>query len=327
MNRRRQLLIVLSVGALGAARVASGQQPPKTMRHVAWIGSGSITKESIETFKRQLRELGHVEGKSVAIEHHSADGKYDRLPSLIAALVKRNVDVMVTGATPATIAAKNATRTIPIVFTGVADPVGQGIVASLARPGGNITGTSLQHPETAAKTLELLKEIVPSLQRVAVLSNPSNASLPGVIREVQAAAKHLRIDTRVVGATAPEEFGKAFAEMLPQRPGGLVILSDPMFNLHMQRLAALATEHRLPAIGGNSSFPEMGGLMSYGANRLDQFVRVAVLVDKILRGAKPTDLPVEQPTKFDLVVNLATAKALGVTVPQTILVRADKVIR
>jgi putative ABC transport system substrate-binding protein len=210
---------------------------------------------------------------------------------------------------------------------GVADPVGQGIVASLARPGGNVTGMSSQQLETGVKSLALLREILPSARHVAILSNPTNASLPAVVRELQAAAKTLRLETTVVNAGAPAEFEGVFAEIARVRPAGVAILGDTMFNNEAGRLATLAARHRLLTIGGHISVPESGGLMSYGSDRLALLRRATILVDKILKGAKPSDLPVEQPTKFELVINLKTAKALGLTIPPSLLGRADEVIQ
>jgi putative ABC transport system substrate-binding protein len=279
-------------------------------------------------FKQQLRDLGHVEGKTITIDYLSAEGKYDRLPSLAAELIRRDVDViMADGGTPSATAVKNATRTIPVVFVGVADPVGQGIVASLARPGGNVTGISNQQRDTALKTLALLKEIVPSAKHIAILSNPTNSFLSQVLSDMQAAARTLRLEITVVNARAPAELEGAFAEIARVRPAGVVIPGEAMFNIEAGRLAALAARHRLPTMSGNSASPESGGLMSYGANRLDLVRRAAILVDKILKGAKPANLPVEQPTKFELILNMRTAKDLGIKIPNSILVQATKVIK
>ena len=330
MINRRKVLVVLGAGALAAPFAALAQQQGKVGRigFLSTYPSGNATGNArFEAFKKQLRDLGHVEGKTITIDYVSAEGKYDRLPALAAELVRRNVDVILAdGGTPATTAARNAARTIPVVFPILSDPVGQGFVTSLARPGGNITGISAQHPETATKALALLKEVVPSTKRVAILSNPTNSSLPQVVQDMQAAARVLRLETTIVNAGAPAEFEKAFAEIARDRPDGLVILSDTMFVTEAKRLTTLAAKHRLPTMGGNSEIPESGGLMSYGANRLDMIRRAAVLVDKILKGAKPADLPVEQPTRFDLVLNKRTAKDLGIKIPNSILVQATKVI-
>ncbi len=327
MNNRRKLLFVLGASAFAAPFASFAQQQAKIGRigYLSPFPSGNDLR--FEVFKQQLRDLGHVEGKTITIDYLSAEGKYDRLPPLAADLVRRNVDViMADGGTPSITAAKNATRTIPVVFTGVSDPVGQGIVASLARPGGNVTGLSVQHPETAVKSLALLKEIMPSARRIAILSNPTNSSLPLVIQDMQAAARTLRLEIIVVNAGTPAEFEGAFAEIIRTRAAGLVILADALFNSEAGRLTTLAAKHRLPTMGGQNTVPESGGLMSYGANRLDLVRRAAFLVDKILKGAKPADLPVEQPTIFELILNKRTARDLGIKIPNSILVQATKVI-
>ncbi len=327
MTNRRNILAALGASALAAPFTSIAQQQGKVWRigYLSPFPSGNTLR--FEVFKQQLRDLGHVEGKTITIDYLSAEGKYDRLPALAAELVRRNVDVILAdGGTPATTAARNAARTIPVVFTILSDPVGQGFVTSLARPGGNVTGITNQHPETAVKSLALLKEVVPSARRVAILSNPTNSSLPQVVQDMQAAARKLRLEITVVNAGAPAEFEKVFAEIARDRPDGLVILSDAMFVIEAARLTMLAAQHRLPTMGGNSDIPNSGGLMSYGANRLDMVRRAAILVDKILKGAKPADLQVEQPTKFELIVNMRTAKDLGLKIPNSILVQATKVI-
>ena len=278
-------------------------------------------------FKQQLRDLGQVEGKTITIDYLLAEGKSERLPALAAELVRRNVDVILTGGgTPAATAAKNAAGTIPVVFQGVGDPVGQGFVTSLARPGRNMTGISDQQPEVGPKLLQFFKEIVPSAKRIAILTNPNNSSQPLTLGGMQAAARALRIDVAVVSAGSPAEFEGAFVEIVRGRSDGLVVLRDPLFVGEAVRLMTLAARHRLPTMGGDQSVPESGGLASYGPNRLDLIRRAAILVDKIVKGAKPSDLPVEQPTKFELVVNMRTAKDLGITIPNSILVSAEKVI-
>jgi putative ABC transport system substrate-binding protein len=325
MNNRRKLLLALGAAALALPLTPHAQTK---IRRIGFLTNFPPDNDlRFEVFKRQLRDLGHVEGKTITIDYLSAEGNYDRLPVLAAELVKRNVDVIMTdGGTPGAIAARNATKTIPIVFAAVANPVGQGIVASLARPGGNVTGTSNQSPEVSVKSLSLLKEIAPSARRIAILSNPANSSLPSIISELQAAAKTLRLEIFVVNAGAPAEFEKAFAEIARGRAAGVVVLADPLFNSESARLAMLAAKYRLPLMGTINNVPDSGGLMSYGANRPDLIRRAAALVDKILKGAKPADLPVEQPTKFDLVLNKRTARDLGIKIPNSILVQATKVI-
>ena len=327
MNTRRKLLIALGAGALTVSFGTLGQQQNKVWRigYLSPFQSGNDPR--FEVFKQQLRDLGQVEGKTITIDYLLAEGKSERLPELAAELVRRNVDIILTGGgTPAATAARNAAGTIPVVFQGVGDPVGQGFVTSLARPDGNMTGISDQQPEVGPKLLQFLKEIVPSTKRVAILANPNNSSMPLRLSAMQAAARVLRIDVAVVSAGSPAEFDGAFVEIVRGRAAGLVVPRDPMFVGEAVRLMTLAARHRLPTMGGDQSVPESGGLASYGPNRLDLIRRAAILVDKIVKGAKPSDLPVEQPTKFELVVNLRTAKDLGITIPYSILVSAEKVI-
>ncbi len=327
MNSRRKLLVALGAGALVAPFGSFAQQAGRIGRIGFLSPFPTGNDPQFEAFKQQLRDLGHVEGKTITINYLSAEGKYDRLSALAAELVRGNVDVIMTaGGTPAVTAARNATKTIQIVFSPVADPVGQGIVTSLARPGGNVTGISVQHPESAVKSLALLKEVVPTAKRIAILSNPTNSSLPGVLGDMHTAAKTLRLEITVANAGTAGEFETVFAEIVRDRPAGLMILADALFISESRRLTTLAARHRLPTMGGHNAIPESGGLMSYGPNRLDLARRAAVLVDKILKGAKPADLPVEQPTKFELVININTAKGLGIKIPNSVLVQATKVI-
>jgi putative tryptophan/tyrosine transport system substrate-binding protein len=317
------VLVVLLIPLVAVA------QPRSDMPRIGFLQAyPSANDLYFKAFKEKLQELGHVEDQTIAIDYRSAEGKYNQLPALAAELVGRNVNVlMVDGGTPSITAARKATQTIPTVFCCVADPVAQGIVASLARPGGNVTGISTQHPGFAGKSLELLKEILPSAQRIAILSNPTNSSLPLVLGEMQSAARALRIEIQVVNTQVPDEFEGAFAEIVRNQPAGLVILRDALFTTEARRLTALAARHGLPTMGGDRAMPESGGLSSYGPNRLDLLRRSAVLVDKILKGAKPADLPVEQPMKFDLVINLKIAQTLGITIPPSILFQADQVIQ
>ncbi len=330
MNNRRRLIVALSAGALAAPLYSFAQQQGKVWRvgFLSPFSSGNSRQyQQFEVFKQQLLDLGQVEGKTITFEYLSADGKYDRLPALAADLVRRNVDVILAaGGTPAATEARNATSTIPVVFVNVSDPVGQGFVTSLARPGGNVTGISNQNSEVAAKSLAFLKEIVPSAKRIAILTNPTNLAHSLLLNEMRAAARTLRLEITVVNARASAEFDGAFTEIVRDRPAGLLILSDTFFTSESGRLTTLAARHGLPTVGGNDTVPESGGLMSYGANRSDLIRRAAILVDKILKGAKPADLPVEQPTKFDLIVNMKTAKALGIKIPNSILVLATRVI-
>jgi len=275
-----------------------------------------------------VRELGYVEGQNIAIESRWAEGKYDRLPGLAAELVRLKVDVLVTQAAPAIQAAKEATRTIPIVMAISGDPIGTGFVASLARPGGNITGLSLLATELSGKRLELLKEAIPKLSRVAVIWNSSSPGMAHRFREVQAAARALGVRLQSLEVRGdPSDFEGAFSAATKERPDGLLVVLDPFTTLHRRRIGEFAAGSRLPAVYGSSAFPEAGGLMSYGPNIPDMYRRAAFYVDKILKGAKPADLPVEQPRKFELVINLKTAKELGITIPPEVLLQADRVIK
>ena len=278
-------------------------------------------------FLQGLRELGWVEGKNIVIEYRWAEGRSDRLPDLVAELVRLKVDVIFAANTAAAVAAKNATGTIPIVMATGGDPVGLGLVASLARPGGNVTGLSFSvGMDTVGKELELLKETVPKVRRVAFLSNPANPSHGLAISGARVAARSLGVQLQLLEARGPNEFDSAFAAMARERAQALVVALDPFFGFHRARLLDLAAKRRLPAMYGAREYPEAGGLMSYGLDVRDNFLRSATYVDKILKGAKPADLPIEQPTKFELVINLKTAKALGLTIPQVVLLRTDQLI-
>jgi putative ABC transport system substrate-binding protein len=278
-------------------------------------------------FIEGLRELGYVEGRNIRIEWRISDGKYERLPDLAAELVRLNVDVIVVPADQNAAAAKRATRTIPIVMTGSSDPVGSGLVASLARPGGNVTGLSILAPEMAAKQIALLKELVPRISRVAVLRNPTNPGHALSLEEAKVTARSLGLSLQVLEARAPDEIDGAFAAMTKERAGALLVLWDGMFLVHQSRIIDLATRNRLPAMYQYRGAVVTGGLMAYGPSNQESNRHAAGYVDKILRGAKPADLPVEQPTTFELVINLGAAKALGLVIPQPLLVRADEVIQ
>ena len=312
-----------------AAPPAAGAQPPTNVPRIGvlWPYSPSIAWPFAEAFRQRLRALGYVEGQTIALEERWAEGRYDRLPSLAAELVRLNVDIIVTASTPAVQAAQQATRTIPIVMTVVSDPVAIGLAASLARPGGNVTGLSLMHPEVSGKRLQLLKEVVPNVSRVAVLANPSTSSLQPLLRETQAAARTLGVQLQVVEVRGPTELNSAFSAMTRDRARALVVLPDPIYQDQRGQIAALAVKSRLPAIFAWREAVDAGGLMSYGASLPDIFRRAAVYVDKILKGAKPAELPVEQPTRFELAINLKAAKALGLTFPPSVMVRADQVIQ
>ena len=328
---RRAFLAGTGAVLLAAPLAADAQQAGKVPR----IGFLRTTSPSdrphlLDAFRQGLRELGWVEGQNIVIGYRFAEGRLDRLPDLAAELVRLKVDLIVSGGTQGVTAAKNATETIPIVMiAGSADPVGLGLIASLARPGGNITGVSYSVGglEILGKQLELLKETVPKIRRMAILSNAANPIQPLAIRDVNVAARSLGVQLQLLEARGPNEFDAAFAAMATERVGALLVLSDTIFNSHRTRLADLAARSRLPAAYGVRESVEAGGLMSYGPSLRDLYRRSATFVDKILKGAKPADLPVEQPTKFELVINLKTAKALGLTIPPSLLGRADEVIQ
>ena len=280
----------------------------------------------VGAFRKGLRDLGWVEGKNFTIESRFAQGQADRLPELAAELVQRRVDLILVGSTPGTLAAKAATRTIPVVMVTTGDPVDGGLIESLARPGGNVTGVTTLGHGLNGKRLELLKEAVPGLARLAVLTNPGSPYSIAFTHEVEAIARILGVKIQVVEASAPVAFEKAFAAMSVGRAGALAVLSDIAFITHRRAIVELAASRRLPAMYGDREFVEAGGLMFYGASLTDMYTRAATHADKILKGAKPADLPVEQPTKFELIVNLKTAKQLGIRIPQSVLLRADRVI-
>jgi putative ABC transport system substrate-binding protein len=326
--RRREFIIFFASATACPLAVHAQQQAGKVPRiGFLEVASPSDRPHLLDAFRQSLRELGWVEGQNIVIDHRYAEGRVDRLRDLAAELVRLNVDLIVSVGTPVVMAAKNATETIPIVMIAVRDPVGTGFIASLARPGGNVTGVSgYAGLQLVTKQLELLKEIVPKIRRVAILSNPSNAYHQLAITEVNVAARSLGVQLQVLEARGPNEFDGAFAAMAKERAGALLVLSDGIFSSNSTRLADLAATSRLPAAYAVRESVEAGGLMSYGPSFLDLYRRSAVYVDKILKGAKPADLPVEQPTKFELVINLKTAKALGLEVPPTLLARADEVI-
>lgn len=281
----------------------------------------------LAVFKQSLRDLGYVEGKNVVIAYREAGGKYERFRTIADELVRMNVNVIVADdGTPSVIAARNATRKIPIVFTVINDPVSLGVVETLGRPGGNVTGLSLQSAETTAKRLQMLKEIIPSVRRVAVVVNPGNESIGVWRQELPAAAAKLKVDLVVEEARTIAEIEMAFERVIRKAADAMIVMDDGLFYAQAARIGSLATKTRLPVMGGNSVLAEAGCLASYGANRLDLVRRSAILVDKILRGANPRDLPVEQASKFDLVINLRAAKGIGIEIPSSVLVRVDKVI-
>ena len=278
-------------------------------------------------FQQGLQELGYLEGKNILIEQRYAVGQFERLPELAADLVRLKVDVLVVADAPAAHAAKKAASTIPIVMTSVADPVGIGLVASLAHPGGNVTGLSDFNAGVVAKRLELLKEVVPSASRIAVLLNPANPTNLLQLKLTQAAAPALGVTFLSLEAKGPDDIDHAFTVIRKERAGALIVFADPMLNTHQTRITELAVKTRLPAVYNERGYMDAGGPMSYGTNIGDLYRRAATYVDKILKGAKPADLPVEQPMKFELVINLKAAKPIGLTIPPNVLARADKVIK
>jgi len=324
--RAIRLAIVLAVSLLVAPLAVEAQQSAKGHRIGLLVGSSeSFVAPYVAIFRQALRALGYVEGGSMAIEYRYADGHYDRLPVLAADLVRLKVDIIVTEGTPPTRAAKQATSTIPIVMTVTGDPVAAGLVSNLARPGGNLTGASFFFPEMAAKRLQLLKEVIPALSRVTVVWNPSNAVHGPVVKSVEEAARVLGIGVQHVKIQVPADVDDALVAIARYRES-LVVLEDAMINVCSNQIAHVTAKHRIPTIFGLTTFVEAGGLMAYGPNRSELWRRAATFVDKILKGAKPGDLPVEQPVRFDLVINVKTAERLRLTIPPGVLVRADQVI-
>jgi putative ABC transport system substrate-binding protein len=308
---------------------AEAQQAGKVYR-IGYLSAPSRASVELvlQSFLRALRELGLVEGQNLIIEYRWADGKVDRLPDLAAELVRQKVDLIVAPAGTAAQAAKKATSSIPIVMLFPIDPVALGLVASLSRPGGNVTGTTLSPgSDIFGKQLQILKEVIPRASRVAMLSNPADSAFAVQMKEVETAARSLGLRLQHVEARGPEEFDSAFAAMARERAEALLVEASATFLVHRTRVAELAAKGRLPTMNNFREMVEAGGLMAYGVNMTDFIGRSAVYVDKILKGAKPADLPVEQPTKFELVINLKTAKAIGVTIPQSVLARADEVIQ
>jgi putative tryptophan/tyrosine transport system substrate-binding protein len=322
---RRKFLATLGGAAVAWPFAARPQQSAKPTIGFLVSGTPSSHGQWVAAFVRRLHELGWIEGRTVAIEYRWAEGRTERAAEIAAEFVQRNVDVIVTSGTASVVAAKQATSVIPIVFAAAGDPVGTGLVASLARPGGNITGLSIQQPDVAAKRLELLREVVPSLGRLAILGNVGGPAVVLDMREVQAAARTLGLDVIKLEIRRGEDIAPAF-EALKGRADALYVCIDPLVNTHRIRINTLALAARLPTMHVPREYVEAGGLMSYGPNIPDLYWRAAGYVDKILRGAKPADIPVEQPTKFDLVINLTTAKALGLEMPPMLLARANEVI-
>lgn len=327
MNRRDSILALLALGVVPV--ISFGQQPDKVWR-VGFLTPRSrptsLDSDIFGAFSSGMRELGYVEGKNLEISWRFADGKVERLPGLAAELVQLKVDVLLAAGSQATSAAQKTTTTIPIVMGSSGDPVGSGFVKSLARPGGNITGLSNLAGDIGSKHVEMLLSMVRKLSRVAVLMNPDNSSHPTILKSVQAAAERVGMKVLPVLARTPEDIDNAFSVMTREKAGAVIVAADQYFRQQRYQIAALATKHRLPSILPNRTFTEAGGLMSYGQNVADHYRRAAIFVDKILKGAKPADLPVEQSMKFELVINRRIAKALGLTIPQTLLITAEQII-
>ena len=328
MARKTIIVVWLIALALVSFRLADAQQHEKLPK-IGWLGArptpGSGTGS--ELLLRELRKLGYVEGNNIAIESRYADNKLDRLPALADELVRLKVDVLVTPSTPSALAAKNATRTIPIVFSIGGDPVAAGVVDSLARPGGNITGFTTISEVLAGKRLELLKETVPNLSRVAVLWDPRNPGSTQEWKESQLPARELNLRLHSMEVSSADKYEDAFKEAAKAHNAALAVTLSPLIISNQKRIADLAAKNRLPSIYPRRDFVESGGLMSYGPDEIEPYRRAAVMVDKILKGAKPADIPVEQPTKFELMINLKTAKALGLTIPPVVMMRVQTVIK
>ncbi len=321
-----RLTVVLFVLAFLSGPLAADPRSPRKLVRIGMLERTSpvTNAANLESFRQGLRALGYVEGKNLVIEYRSADGHDERFPGLAAELVGRKVDLILTRGTPAALAAKNATGTIPVVITGVGDPVGQGVVASLAHPGGNVTGLSAIVTEIYPKRVQMLRELVPRAARIAALFNLGNPALPPQWKEVEMAARSLGIQPQLLDVRTADDLGPAFDTAVRHHADALIVGLDTLTQANQQLIVDLAARHRLPAMYASTEF--VGGLIAYGVNYPDMYRRAATFADKILKGAKPASLPVEQPTKFELVINVKAAKALGLTIPQLVLLRADEVI-
>ena len=326
--KRREFITLLGGAAAAWPLAERAQQPAAKVPRIGFLGNSTADLEAnlVGPFRDGLRALGYEEGRNIVIEYRWAEGEYERFPALIAELVASNVDVIVTAGTPASLAVKKATTTIPLVMVAVGDPVATGLVASLARPGGNITGLTSISVEMEGKRLELLREVVPKVSHIAVLWNAASPIQVIEEGEVRAAARVLGIKMLSLGVRTREEIDDALATIIGERPDALLVLADRLFLHHRTRIMDFAAQERLPGVHAYRELVEAGGLMSYGPSYADMHRRAAAYVDKILKGAKPADLPVERPVKFELVVNLKAAKALGLTIPPSVIFRADEII-
>jgi putative tryptophan/tyrosine transport system substrate-binding protein len=324
-----QLLISGLCAMLVALSVPAAAQQPTKVPRIGYLSAASAEtdKNRFAHFQRGMQELGYIEGKNIVIEQRYAAGQYEKIPELLAELIRLKVDVLVVFGDAAILAAKNATSTIPIVMTLHPDPVGDGIVASLARPGGNVTGLSDLHTVLVTKRLEILTEVVPSASRIAVFFHAGNPTLLRQLKDIEDVAPAFGVKILSVPVTGPDDFDRAFTMMKKERAGALMVLGSPLIGVHRRQILDLVAKSRLPAIYTSRENPDAGGLMSYGANFHDLWRLAATYVDKILKGRKPADLPVEQPTKFEFVINLKAAKQIGLTIPPNVLARADKVIK
>jgi putative tryptophan/tyrosine transport system substrate-binding protein len=325
--KRRDVIALLS-GVAAAWPLAVHAQQPENVPRIGFLGNSTAALESnlVGAFREGLRKLGYIEGRNIAIEYRWAEGKYDRFPALIAELLKLNVDVIVTAGTPAALAVKKSTASIPLVMVAASEPVATGLVASFARPGGNVTGLTSMAPAIDGKRLALLREVVPDLSHIAVLWNSDSPIQVIQARETQAAAEVLGMKMLSLGVRTPEGIEDAFVAIVRERAAALFVLADRLFLHHRERIMNFAVQQRLPGVHAYRELVEVGGLMSYGPSYADLHRRAASYVDKILKGAKPADLPVEEPTKFELVINLKAAKTLGLEIPPALLARADEVI-
>jgi putative ABC transport system substrate-binding protein len=324
---RRTFMAMVSGGLLAAPRAAKAQAGKVYRIGMLETRSTELNAANIDAFRQGLRELGYKEGQNLEIAYRSSDGRDERFPGLASELVHLKVDLILTRGTPAALAAKSASQTIPVVMAASGDPVGSGLVASLGRPGGNVTGLSLFNVEIYAKRVELLRELVPKLTRIAGLFNMSNPVLPLQWKEVERTARSLGIQPQLLDVRRPEDLPRAFDAAAKQHAQALIVGLDGVTQGNLRPIAELAAKQRLPSMYAEKAYAAVGGLITYGASDFHAYHRAATFVDRIFKGAKPADLPVEQPTKFELVINLKTAKALGLTIPQSLLLRADEVIQ